>query len=64
MNLAFAATNFEEEEQEYNDDRNLIRFEFFEMLVRIARTKFFDTGQTETLAAGLEKIIQKHILPM
>jgi hypothetical protein len=32
----FIATNLEEEEQEGNDDRSLCRFEFFEIIVRMA----------------------------
>ena len=36
----FIATNFEEEAQDENPDKALIRFEFIELLVRIAREKY------------------------
>lgn len=40
----FIATNFEEEELDDNDDRNLCRYEFFEILVRIAKTKYMESS--------------------
>ena len=36
----FIATNFEEEDLEENDDNSLCRFEFYEIIVRMAKTKF------------------------
>ena len=38
----FKASNFEENDQENNDDNALNRFEFIEMLVRIAKYKYVD----------------------
>ena len=43
LDIYFASTNFEETEQEGNDDRALIRFEFLEILVRIVRGKYIET---------------------
>ena len=43
IDRAFIATNVELEEQEANDDLALCRFEFFEIIVRMAKTKLFDT---------------------
>ena len=43
LDIAFAAVNFEEEEQDGNDDRALIRFEFSEILVRMVKTKYIET---------------------
>ena len=36
----FVATNYEEGEQDGNPDNQLVRFEFIEMLVRIAKEKY------------------------
>ena len=46
----FIATNFEEEEQDNNDDSALIRFEFIELMIRIAKEKYFDKGKAKTMA--------------
>ena len=64
LDIAFAAVNFEEEEQDGNDDRALIRFEFSEILVRIVKTKYLDTKKCDSYSEGLEKVIKDHIFPM
>lgn len=43
IDRAFIATNVELEEQKANDDLALCRFEFFEIIVRMAKMKLFDT---------------------
>ena len=63
LDIYFASTNFEETDQEGNDDRALIRFEFLEILVRIVRGKYIETKRLKTVAEGLEKLLQEHILP-
>ena len=57
LDIYFASTNFEETDQEGNDDRALIRFEFLEILVRIVRGKYIETKKLKTLAEGLEKLL-------
>ena len=57
LDIYFAATNFEEDDQEGNDDLALIRFEFFEILVRIVRGKYVETKKMKSLSAGLEKLL-------
>lgn len=57
LDIAFTASNYEEEEQDGNDDRALVRFEFFEILIRMVRTKYYDTKKTATIAEGLDRII-------
>ena len=64
IDMYFVATNFEEGgEQEGNDDRSLCRFEFFEILIRIARGKFVETGIEKNLLLAFDKLLQEHILP-
>jgi len=36
LDRQFVAANFEEEDQEENHDRSLVRFEFLEILARLA----------------------------
>ena len=46
----FKATNFEEVDMEQNDDNSLCRFEFMEMIVRIAKGKYMDYGKETSLS--------------
>lgn len=49
----FKATNYEEQDQDNNDDNAIIRFEFFEILVRIAKGKFMDFGKEKQLTYSM-----------
>ena len=64
LDTYFKATNFEEEDQDGNDDNALVRFEFLEIIVRIAQCKFIEYGTMTDLAEATEKLIVEHILPM
>lgn len=44
IDQAFVATNYNEHDQDDNDDKSLVRYEFLEIIVRIAKTKFKDKG--------------------
>jgi hypothetical protein len=59
----FIATNFEEEDLEENDDNSLVRFEFFEIIVRMAKCKYFDKGTCKTIADSVEKLVTEYIIP-
>lgn len=41
LDQLFIITNFEEEDQKDNPDKLLIRFEFIELLIRIAKEKYY-----------------------
>lgn len=58
----FIATNVELEDQDANDDRSLCRFEFFEILVRIARTKYLESQICKTIPEAVTKLIEDHII--
>lgn len=58
----FIATNFEEEQQEGNEDRSLCRFEFYEILVRMAREKYHDKKILPTIAASCEALIKEILI--
>ena len=47
------ATNFEQVDQEGNDDNALNRFEFIEILIRIAKDKYFEPRITESVAEAI-----------
>jgi len=40
-----------------NDDNALCRFEFMEMIVRMAKGKYMDYGKEESLSYAVEKLI-------
>jgi hypothetical protein len=42
----FIATNFEIVDLDENADRSLCRYEFFEIIVRMAYSKYFEKGLT------------------
>ena len=60
----FKAANYEEFDQEGNDDNALVRFEFIEMLLRLSKAKYVDTGELSSISESLEKIFVAHIMPM
>ena len=64
LQIAFVATNVElGEDQEGNDDRNLCRFELFEILIRMGRYKFLDSGKVTTYAEAFRLMCIQFILP-
>lgn len=59
----FITTNFEAENQPNNPDKQLIRFEFIELLIRIAGAKYKETGVCKTWTDAFEKLWEDNILP-
>ena len=59
----FIATNFEEEDLEDNDNKALCRYEFYEIIVRLAKLKFVEKGFTKTVSEATEKLIVNYIIP-
>jgi hypothetical protein len=59
----FIATNVELVEQEDNPDRDLCRFEFYEILARLGAAKYKDSGQAKTWDAATRILIEQNVLP-
>lgn len=59
----FIATNFDENQHQNNDEKSLVRYEFLEIIVRLAKLKFKDKGTCNTVAESVEKLISDFILP-
>lgn len=58
----FIAANFEEVQgQDDNPDKALIRFEFIELLIRIAKEKYQKTGEFPDIGDAFEHLLEKHI---
>ena len=60
--LLFKAANVEETDQEANDDVSLCRFEFWELIARIAEMKYIKPEIEEDLGAAFERLMHEHIL--
>ena len=58
----FIATNVELVDMVDNADRALCRFEFYEIIVRIALAKFIDNGYFNHPHQAVEFLIQNYIL--
>lgn len=59
----FIATNFEEEDLEENDDKALCRYEFIEIIARMAKHKFFDSGAASSVSEATERLLAQFIIP-
>jgi hypothetical protein len=49
-------------EQEDNPDRDLCRFEFYEIIVRLARPKYKNSGMASSLDAAVKMIIEENLV--
>jgi hypothetical protein len=58
----FIAVNVELVDMVDNADRALCRFEFYEIIVRIAQAKFVDNGHFNSIADATQFLIEKYIL--
>jgi hypothetical protein len=62
IDRVFIATNVELVEQEDNPDRDLCRFEFYEILCRLGAAKYKDAGVVSTWDAAAKMIIEQNIV--
>jgi hypothetical protein len=58
----FIATNVELFDMVENADRALCRFEFFEIIVRLAQAKLLDNGYYEELHQATEALVENYLL--
>lgn len=61
IDQAFIATNYEEVDSPENDDKQLVRFEFLEILARLAKIKYFDKKVYPTVHESLKALLNDHI---
>lgn len=58
IDRVFIATNVELVEQEDNPDRDLCRFEFYEIICRLGSAKYKDAGLVTTWDAAAKMILE------
>ena len=67
LDTLFIVTNLEEgldkQEAKTNDDKALMRFEWVEIIVRIAMTKYYDSGKVEDLSEAVDHLCKQNIHP-
>ena len=49
---------------ESNADDALCRFEFMEIMIRLAKGKFIDHGKEKSLSKAVQMLLENHVLPM
>jgi hypothetical protein len=59
----FIATNVEIVANDENPDKELCRFEVFEILLRMANAKFREVGIVPTHSEALEKLLKENVFP-
>lgn len=59
----FIAVNYEETRLEVNDENKLCRYEFAEIITRMAKIKYVDAGKHPHVYLSVEQLITKHIIP-
>jgi hypothetical protein len=59
----FIAANVEIIANDENPDKELCRFEFFEILLRIAVAKYKDTSICASPSEALEKLLKENVFP-
>ena len=64
MSVYFAGVNFEEEDSANNLASKLNRYEFIELMIRIAKGKFMDFGKMTSLLHAVQKLFNEHVFPM
>jgi hypothetical protein len=58
IDIVFALVNHNIDSVESNNEKLLIRYEFFEAILRIAGLKYRDTGIAKTYAEAFQMIIE------
>jgi hypothetical protein len=61
IDRVFIATNVELVAQEDNPDRDLCRYEFYEIIVRLAREKYFTTKICSTMGEAVRRLTKEII---
>jgi len=59
----FIATNFEAEDIEENDDKGLCRYEWVEIMARMAKAKFTDKKVVDTVYEACELLLGGYVVP-
>jgi hypothetical protein len=61
----FIAANVESKESKSDDnpDKSLVRYEWFEVLIRIANEKYKRYGLADTFTKALDMLVKENVVP-
>jgi len=62
IDTLFVASNFDEKRQVENPDRFMCRYEFYEIIPRIAEKKYLDSNICKTLPEAVEMVLKENLL--
>lgn len=57
IDRVFILTNVEEVQLEDNPDRDLCRYEFYEILARLAKEKYYNSGTCDSIASAIDTFL-------
>jgi hypothetical protein len=63
VDIAFIGANFDENALENNDDKRLCRYEFLEVIGRMAVVKYYNCDKRSSVAESCQAMIEDYILP-
>ena len=63
IDVLYVAVNYDELKLDANDIENLCRYELMEIIVRLAKFKFFEKGIDSSISEATEHLLSKYILP-
>ena len=64
MDTIFKASNYNEDENDENPSSELCRYEFIEILVRMAKMRFLDRRQAGDLEEALEMLLREQVFEL
>ena len=64
LDTLYYSTNYQTEDDCFNDSKQLVRYEFFEILVRIAKHIYITNGDLEEnqVTKAMHRLLNDHIL--
>ncbi len=66
IDTVYKAVNYDGTNSEFNDSNELVRYEFLEILIRLANMKYVQKGNLgeNANARAFKRLINEHILPI
>ena len=62
--MLFVAVNSSDKKQStFNNDKQIVRYEFLEIMIRVAIKRYFESGKVQTEADAVQKLWDDHLKP-
>jgi hypothetical protein len=63
LDIEFTSTNASSDKSKQNPDRQLVRFQFLEIFIRLALQKYYKTNICPNPIEAIKKLMKTHVLP-